>query len=106
MRWICKVCGKMIESSERPIACPLCGAVSDYIIPEKDFKGIQKDVKQKTKEDLNSALALEKNATDLYEKFAKECEAIGDKDAAMMFHALSRIESGHQISIRKRLGQC
>ncbi len=106
MRWVCKVCGKVIESDGRPIACPLCGAVSDYIVPEKDFCGIQKNVKPKTKENLNSALALERNATDLYEKFARECEALGDSDAAMMFHALARIEAGHQVSIRKRLGQC
>ncbi|MFH0830045.1 MAG: ferritin family protein [Candidatus Aenigmatarchaeota archaeon] len=106
MKWVCKVCGRVIESNERPIACPLCGACSDYIVPGKDFKGIQKATKQKTVENLNSALSLEKNATSLYEKFAKESREHGDDDAAMMFTALARIEAGHQISIKKRLGQC
>jgi len=101
--WICTICGKEIESDSRPLACPLCGANGEYIVLEKDFKGFPKKLETKSKEDLNAALELEKNATTSYFKYAKECEELGDKEAARSFTALAKVESGHQISIRKML---
>ena len=103
MKWVCKVCGKVIESDSRPIACPLCGVNGDYIVSEKDFSGFPKEIKKKSKENLNSALGLEKNATDMYTRFAKECKEIGDTETATVFTALARVETGHQLSIKKML---
>ena len=104
MKWVCSICGKVMESDSKPLACPMCGANGDYIVLEKDFKGFPSKLEAKTKEDLNAALELEKNATNNYFKYAKECEELGDKEAATMFTALARIEAGHQHSIRKMLG--
>jgi rubrerythrin len=103
MKWICKICGKSIESNERPIACPLCGANGEYIVCEADFKGFPTEIKAKTREDLNAALSLEQNATADYTRYAKECKELGDLQASEMFTALARVEAGHQVSIRKML---
>lgn len=102
-RWICIVCGKLIESESKPLACPLCGVNGEYIVSEKDFKGFPKKLDTKTKENLNAALALEKNATTTYYDYAKESERLGDKEAATLFVALAKVEAGHQVSIRKML---
>jgi rubrerythrin len=103
MKWACKVCGKPIESDSRPIACPLCGANGEYIVLEKDFKGFPQKLEERSKENLNAALNLERNATQDYIAYAKECNALGDAEAATMFEALAKVESGHQIAIRKML---
>jgi len=103
MKWVCKVCGKVMESDSRPLACPLCGVHGDYIVVEKDFRGFPKELKQKSKDNLNAALSLERNATNLYSRFAKECKELGDAEAATMFTALARVEAGHQLCIKKML---
>lgn len=104
MKWICPICGKIIESDTRPVACPLCGVNGSYIILEKDFKGFPKNLQSRTKENLNAALNLETNATNMYLKYASECEALGDKEAAVLFEALAKVETGHQLAIRRMLG--
>jgi rubrerythrin len=104
MKWVCSICGKAIESDSKPIACPLCGANGDYIVLEADFKGFPEKVEPKTKEHLNAALELETNATRDYFNYAKECEEIGDVQAAEVFTALARVEAGHKQSLRKMLG--
>ena len=104
MKWVCSICGMTIESDIKPLACPLCGVNGDYIVLEKDFKGFPKKIKDKSKENLNAALELEKNATINYFKYAKECEELGDKEVATLFTALARVEAGHQQSIKKMLG--
>jgi len=103
MKWICSVCGKIIESDTRPLACPMCGVNGEYIVLEKDFKGFPKEIENKSKANLNAALELERNATSSYFKYAKECEELGDKEVATLFTALARVEAGHQQSIRKML---
>ena len=104
MKWVCTICGKIIESNNKPLACPLCGVNGDYIVLEKDFKGFPEKLEPKSKENLSAALELEKNATTSYFKYSKECEELGDKEAATLFTALARVEAGHQQSIRKMLG--
>jgi rubrerythrin len=106
MQWICSICGKVMDSNEIPMACPMCGASSDYIVPEKDFAGIPTNHDQKTIENLNAALALETNATRDYFRYAKEARDSGDIHVADMFTALAKVESGHQVAIKKSLGLC
>ena len=105
MKWVCSVCGKVIESDSRPLACPLCGANGDYIVLEKDFKGFPQKLDPKSVENLNAALNLEKNATVDYLRYAKECDEIGDIEASVLFTALAKVELGHQVAIKKMLGQ-
>jgi rubrerythrin len=93
----------VMESDSRPLACPLCGVNEEYIILEKVFKGFPKKLEQKSKDNLNAALDLEKNATTSYFKYAKECEELGDKEAARLFTALARVEAGHQQAIIKMI---
>lgn len=100
---MCSVCGRVIESDIKPLACPLCGVNGEYIVLEKDFKGFPEKLEPKSKENLNAALDLERNATTSYLKYAKECEELGDKEAATLFTALARVEAGHQHSIKKIL---
>jgi rubrerythrin len=104
MNWICSICGRIMESDSKPLACPRCGVNGAYIVLEKDFKGFPKKLEQKSKDNLNAALDLEKNATISYFKYAKECEELGDKEAATLFTALAKVEAGHQEAIRKMLG--
>lgn len=104
MKWVCSVCGRVIESDTKPLACPLCGVNGDYIVLEKDFKGFPEKLTPESKKNLKAALELEKNATSSYFKYAAECEQVGDVEAATMFTALARVETGHQQSIRKMLG--
>ncbi|OGI12615.1 hypothetical protein A3K64_03350 [Candidatus Micrarchaeota archaeon RBG_16_36_9] len=104
MKWICRVCGMIIESEVKPLACPLCGVNGDYIVLEKDFKGFPEKLEPKSKENLKAALELEKNATVSYFRYASECEQVGDIETAILFKALARVESGHQQAIRKMLG--
>lgn len=106
MQWICSVCGKVMECNEKPIACPMCGAISDYIVLEKDFIGIPTKHDAKTMENLNAALALETNATNEYLKYAKEARDSGDRHVCDMFTALAKVEAGHQVAIKKSLGLC
>jgi rubrerythrin len=106
MKWVCSICGKVMESEGKPMACPMCGAISDYIVPEKDFEAIPTNHDQKTIENLNAALALETNATSMYLMYAKEAKERGDKRVFDMFTALAKVESGHQVAIKKALGIC
>jgi len=105
MKWICPICGMKIESNDKPLACPLCGANGSYIIPESDFSGFPKDLKTESKESLRAALELETNATRDYFRYAMECEKVGDIETAKLFTALAKVENGHQIAIRKMLSE-
>jgi rubrerythrin len=102
-KWICVVCLKEIDNENKPLACPLCGANGDYIVEEGTFKGFPEKINEKTRQNLNAALTLEQNATKNYFQYAKEAEQTGDKEAAVLFTALAKIEAGHQTSIRKML---
>ena len=103
MKWVCKICGKVIESDGKPAACPLCGANGEYIVLEKDFCGLPQKTEPKTKENLNAALALENNAAKDYFRYAKECKDIGDSAASELFTALAKVEVGHQSAIKRML---
>ena len=103
MKWICVVCTKIMESENKPLACLLCGSNGEYIVEEGSFKGFPEKIDKKTKQNLEAALNLEKNATNEYLQYAKESEEIGDKEAAVLFKALAKVEAGHQFALRKML---
>jgi rubrerythrin len=95
-----------MESEGKPMACPMCGAVAEYIVLEKDFKGIPVEKEPKTVENLEAALALETKATHIYFEYAKDAREKGNRHVADMFTALANVEAGHQVAIKKSLGLC
>ena len=72
-------------------------------IQDRDKSKILIKINEKTKENLNAALDLEKNATKKYFQYARESEESGDKEAVRLFKALAEVEAGHQFALRKML---
>ena len=100
MSWRCIVCGKKITEDHKPDACPLCGVASDYIVADAEYERPSGTLSAAAVADYDRALALEVEATSIYEEAAERAKNEGDELTNLFFEALAKNEHGHQVAIK------
>ncbi len=100
MSWRCIVCGKKITEDHKPDACPLCGVVSDYIVADSEYERPSGALSAAAVADYDRALALEIEATRIYEEATERAKIEGDELTSVFFEALAKNEHGHQVAIK------
>jgi len=100
MSWRCIVCGKKISEDHKPDACSLCGVVGDYIVADSEYERPNGTLSVSAVADFDRALALEVEATRIYEEAAERAMNEGDELTTAFFEALAKNEHGHQVAIK------
>jgi len=104
MQWRCIVCGKHFkDTEEKPVACPLCGVLSEFIVTEVDYVRPSGGMSAVSKASFDEAMELEIIATDKYHGAARRAKQEGDETTRIFFAALARNEFGHQKAIKYQL---
>jgi len=100
IKWRCIVCGKLLTPGPKPEACLLCGATADYIVAQAVYKSPTEALSPESVADLDRAMALEVEATRLYNEASERAKKEGDILIGLFFEALAKNEHGHQIAIK------
>ena len=102
--WRCLVCGKKFKDGEKPVACPECGVVGQFIIADADYIRPSGSMSVASKASFIRAMELEVEATRIYNESAAKAKDEGDETTRVFFAALARNEFGHQKAIKYQLG--
>lgn len=103
MDWRCLVCGRKFKDGEKPAACPECGVVSEFIIPDADYTRPSGRMSKISRASFKQAMDLEVEATRIYHEAAAKAKNEGDEITRIFFAGLARNEFGHQKAIKYQL---
>lgn len=103
MDWRCLVCGHKFKDGAKPVACPECGVIAEFIVPDSDYSRPSGIMSGASRASFLQALELEERATAIYHAAAARAKAEGDETTRLFFAALARNEFGHQKAIKYQL---
>ncbi|MDH4330621.1 MAG: hypothetical protein OEV93_03665 [Candidatus Moranbacteria bacterium] len=99
--YICEICGDAYLGEDKPSQCPFCGADDNFIedgdianpVVIQDF-----DLSEKSLENLQKTLDLEKRASALYSCMASKADSY---EVKAMYKRLSKVELEHAAIVCK-----
>jgi rubrerythrin len=101
----CVICEEAYLGTEKPGRCPFCGAGSDDIFEEKDYKEpVRPELSPTSRKNVEATLGFEVSNASFYQCAADKAKAAGKSWHYAMWKRLSRVESEHASIAAKLLG--
>ncbi|MBO4265154.1 MAG: NADH peroxidase [Clostridia bacterium] len=113
-KWKCLICGQIVESEERPDACPLCKAPGEKFVELKEDEtswaaehavGIAKDVPEEIKEGLRANFNGECSEVGMYLAMGRVAAREGYPEIAMYWEKAAFEEAEHAAKFAELLGE-
>ena len=113
-KWKCLICGQIVESDERPDACPLCKAPGEKFVEVKEDEmnwaaehvvGIAKDVPEEIKEGLRANFNGECCEVGMYLAMARVAAREGYPEIALYWEKAAYEEAEHASKFAELLGE-
>ena len=113
-KWKCLICGQIVESDERPDACPLCKAPGEKFVEVKEDEmnwaaehvvGIAKDVPGEIKEGLRANFNGECCEVGMYLAMARVAAREGYPEIALYWEKAAYEEAEHASKFAELLGE-
>lgn len=112
MKYICTVCGQVIESDEMPAVCPVCGAKTFKPIneDEKNYAdehriGVAKDVDERIVQGLRENFMGECSEVGMYLAMSRQADREGYPEIAEAFKRYAFEEADHASRFAEMLGE-
>ncbi len=101
--YVCEICGEPYLGREAPDDCPFCGAPKNYMKMSENYSTLWGvELNKQEKEDMESTLDLEVNATAYYKKVANLQDKYSKYER--LFKQFTRVEKEHAEVASKFLG--
>lgn len=102
--FVCRICGEVYLGKEVPHTCPFCGVSHRYLWMSKIWKDEASGLilSEISRKNIEKALEIELSNTAFYLEAAKN---LSNKELALMFKGLAKIENEHANVFRKLLGK-
>ena len=113
-KWKCTICGEIVESETRPVACPLCKAPGEKFEEVKDegmtwaaehVVGIAKDAPEEIKEGLRANFNGECTEVGMYLAMGRVAAREGYPEIAMYWEKAAFEEAEHAAKFAELLGE-
>ena len=113
-KWKCTICGEIVESEERPEACPLCKAPGEKFVEVKEDEltwaaehivGIAKDAPEEIKEGLRANFNGDCSEVGMYLAMSRVAAREGYPEIAMYWEKAAFEEAEHAAKFAELLGE-
>lgn len=113
-RWKCLVCGTIVESEERPKACPVCNAPAEKFVEVKDEEmtwasehvvGVAKGVSNEVLEGLRANFTGECTEVGMYLAMSRNAHREGYPEIGLYYEKAAHEEAEHAAKFAELLGE-